>query len=88
MEVAAAEAAAPFEFGPPSVAKPSAELLGDVLLKMGKPAEAAEAYRAALARAPGRTLSLRGLMAAQQRSGDTAGAELTKAEIARYVRGG
>ena len=86
--VAADEAAAPFEFGPPDVPKPSAELLGDVLLKAGKPREAAGAYRDALARAPGRTLSLHGLAAAQERSGDAAGARMTKAQIAKYVRGG
>lgn len=50
----------PAEFGPPLVEKPSAELLGDVLTALGRAAEARQAYRAALALAPGRRLSLRG----------------------------
>lgn len=51
----------PFEFGPPVVPKPSRELLGDLLLAAGREEEAAEAYRAALRRAPGRTPAVRGL---------------------------
>ena len=87
-KVAADEAAAPFEFGPPDVLKPSSELFGDVLLKLDKPGEAAAAYREALARAPGRTLSLQGLAAAQAQSGDAEGARITRAQLAKYVRGG
>jgi hypothetical protein len=67
-QAAAAEAAAPFEFGPPDVPKPSAELLGDVLLKAGKQAEAAAAYRDALSRAPARAGSLEGLVLADPRA--------------------
>lgn len=55
------EDAAPFEFGPPQVSKPSRELLGDVLLGLGRKADAAAAYRAALARTPGRRLTVEGL---------------------------
>lgn len=62
---ASVEDAAPFEFGPPAVAKPSRELLGDVLLKLGRKAEATTAYRAALSRTPGRRLSVEGLAQAQ-----------------------
>ena len=51
----------PFDYGPPLPAKPSRELLGEALLDAGRSAEAAEAFRAALKRAPGRRLSLRGL---------------------------
>jgi tetratricopeptide (TPR) repeat protein len=57
----------PAEFGPPLVEKPSFELLGDELLRLGRRAEAAAAYEAALALAPGRRLSLRGLAAARGR---------------------
>ena len=46
----------PFDFGPPAVARPAAELLGDELLAAGRVAEAEAAYRAALARVPGRTV--------------------------------
>ena len=51
----------PFDFGPPFIEKPSRELLADTLLAMGKRADAAEAYRAALKRTPGRTVTLEGL---------------------------
>jgi tetratricopeptide (TPR) repeat protein len=40
--------------------RPSAEMLGDMLLQMGKPAEALEAYQSALALAPNRFDSLIG----------------------------
>ena len=58
---AEAEAALPPPFGPPVLAKPSYELLGDELLALGRTAEAAAAYQRALAAAPGRRLSLAGL---------------------------
>lgn len=61
-----AEAALPTVFGPPAIPKPSYELLGEELLKMGRTAEAADAFRKSLAFAPGRQLSLRGLEAATQ----------------------
>jgi tetratricopeptide (TPR) repeat protein len=63
-KAAAAEAALPPPFGPPALQKPSYELLGDELLAMGRKTEAADAYRQALAAAPGRRLSLTGLKAA------------------------
>jgi len=55
------ETSMPFEFGPPLVPKPTDELLGDALLAAGRPAEAAAAYRKALGRTPGRTVTLSGL---------------------------
>ena len=58
---AEAEAALPVPFGPPVLAKPSAELLGDELLAIGRKAEAASAYRQALAAAPNRQHSVEGL---------------------------
>ncbi len=57
------EASMPAEFGPPLVEKPSRELLADALLALGRRDEARQAYLAALAAAPGRRLSLRGLEA-------------------------
>jgi hypothetical protein len=83
---AAQEAGAPLEFGPPPVLKPSAELLGDELLQRRRYAEAAEAYREALGRTPGRTRALQGLLAAQHGLGDVEGAAVTTAELARYPR--
>lgn len=62
---AAEEAAMPADYGPPAIPKPSFELLGDSLLSLGRKAEAAQAYRAALAAAPGRRLSERGLAASR-----------------------
>jgi predicted negative regulator of RcsB-dependent stress response len=56
-----AEAKLPPPFGPPVLAKPSAELLGDELLAVGRKPEAAAAYERALAAAPGRRRSLEGL---------------------------
>ncbi|MEM6494613.1 MAG: tetratricopeptide repeat protein [Pseudomonadota bacterium] len=64
-EAAQTEAAMPIVFGPPAVEKPSAELLGEELLKLGRYQEAAEAFRAALRFAPNRKLSNEGLAAAE-----------------------
>ncbi|MEP6637520.1 MAG: hypothetical protein ABJB97_12405, partial [Acidobacteriota bacterium] len=52
--IAEAEHAMPFEFGPPSVYKPTDELLGELLLELHRSSEAREAFQVALARAPGR----------------------------------
>jgi len=51
--------------------RPTGEMLGDMLLQMGKPAEALEAYRQALQLAPNRLDSLIGSKAAAARSGST-----------------
>ena len=76
------------EFGPPAVEKPTFELLGDELLAMGRNAEAEQAYQSALARAPGRTRSVEGLLRAQQALGKTAAAERTRADLRQYVHQG
>ena len=52
--IAAKEDAMSVEFGPPAVYKPTDELLGELLLRLGRPAEAHDAFQVALARAPGR----------------------------------
>ena len=44
------------------------ELLGDMLLQVGRPAEAVEAYRAALTKTPGRARSLKGWIRAAERA--------------------
>ncbi|HEV2853887.1 MAG TPA: hypothetical protein VHC97_13880 [Thermoanaerobaculia bacterium] len=85
-KVAEAESAMPLEFGPPAIQKPTSELLGDELLALGRNAEAETAYQAALTRAPGRTLSLQGLLRAQQALGKTEAAERTRAQLREYVR--
>jgi tetratricopeptide (TPR) repeat protein len=71
----------PFAFGPPAVEKPSHELLGEILAAQGRPAEAAAAFRAALARAPRRTTSLRGLARAEAAAGNPAEAGRITAEL-------
>jgi tetratricopeptide (TPR) repeat protein len=47
--------------GPPDIFKPPHELYAELLLEAGKPKEAAEQYRIALARMPNRRLSVTGL---------------------------
>jgi len=59
------EASLPSAFGPPLIAKPSHELLGEFLLARGQTAEARGAFETALARAPRRVHSLIGLQQAQ-----------------------
>lgn len=66
------EAALPFRYGPPRIAKPSAELLGDILFELGRSEEAAAAYEDQLTRTPRRTNSLLGLARAAKRQGDEA----------------
>jgi hypothetical protein len=84
-KAAEAESALPLEFGPPPLQKPANELLGDQLLAAGRNAEAEQAYRAALARAPGRTLSLQGLLRAQTALGQADAAARTQAQLQQYV---
>lgn len=64
-EATALEDAAPLTFGPPAPVVPTHEMLGRVLLDLGRPAEAAVEFEAALARAPGRRQSVEGLAEAQ-----------------------
>ena len=71
-EAVAMEEETAFGYGPPFPAKPAVELLGDVLLGLGRPAEAAQVYRASLARAPRRALSLKGLRRAAKAAGNSA----------------
>jgi predicted negative regulator of RcsB-dependent stress response len=67
-KAADAERAMPFEFGPPVIEKPAAELLADELLAAGKTTEARQAYEAALARTPGRTVAVEGLERATRKT--------------------
>lgn len=69
-EATAAEEVRPLEYGPPSVVKPSHELLGEMLLALDRPAEARLQFLEALERAPRRTLSIVGLATAAERAGD------------------
>jgi tetratricopeptide (TPR) repeat protein len=71
---AAAEDGLNYEFGPPDVVKPAHELLGEMLFAAGKAGDAREEFEAALARYPGRALSLLGLARAASKAGDAAAA--------------
>ncbi|MBO6585211.1 MAG: hypothetical protein JJ953_03810 [Gracilimonas sp.] len=59
-ETAVAESELPIDFGPPTIVKPSYELLGDVLLDMNKYEEAMVAYEKQLERTPKRRRSVLG----------------------------
>ncbi|MBI4468002.1 MAG: tetratricopeptide repeat protein [Acidobacteria bacterium] len=72
-----------FDVGPPTIVKPSHELLGEMLLELGRPAEARVQFEAALARAPKRALSLLGLARAASGAGDRAAANECYAELKR-----
>jgi tetratricopeptide (TPR) repeat protein len=80
-QAAEAEEAMPYEFGPPQFVKPTHELLGEVLLKAGKPAEAQAAFTKSLARMPGRARSLIGLARAAHAGGDKSTAESAVAQL-------
>jgi hypothetical protein len=80
------ESSLPMAFGPPMIALPSWELLGEELLRAQQPGDAAQAFRNALARAPGRTRSLQGLVRSAELSGNAAAAAAAKIELARYPR--
>ena len=68
------EEAMPPPSGPPGLVKPSHELFGELLLKAGKPAEAAEQFKAAMLRQPNRARSLLGMARAAAAMGDNFGA--------------
>jgi tetratricopeptide (TPR) repeat protein len=82
-EAAAAEDTMTFEFGPPPVVKPAHELAGEILLAQGRSVDAQREFEAALARAPGRSLSLQGLLRAAEASGDAAAARDARAKLAK-----
>lgn len=59
-----------FHYGPPLPVKPPRELLGETLLQLDRPQEAARAFRLSLDRTPRRTLSLAGLKKAAAAAGE------------------
>ena len=66
-----------FDFGPPVPLKPPRELLGEQLLRSGKPAQAVVEFQAALKKAPNRSLLLLNLARAQAATRDTTAAAAT-----------
>src|SRR5690349_19318251 len=60
--------------GPPSLIKPTHELFGEILLRAGKPVEAAEMFKVALQRQPNRARSLLGAARAAAQTGNQSAA--------------
>ena len=60
--------------GPPNLVKPTHELFGEILLRAGKPVEAAEQFKVALLRQPNRARSLLGAARAATQSGNQSAA--------------
>lgn len=73
-EAAALEERLPLPLGPPRPVKPSYELLGELLLEAGRPAEARVEFERSLRRWRNRSASLLGLARAARAAGDTAAA--------------
>jgi len=67
--------------GPPILVKPLHELFGEILLRAGKPEEAAAQFRTALLRQPNRARSLLGAARAAAKSGDKEGAAAAYAKL-------
>jgi tetratricopeptide (TPR) repeat protein len=61
-------------YGPPNLVKPTHELFGEILLRAGKPAEAAEQFKVSLLRQPNRARSLLGAARAAAQTGNQSGA--------------
>ena len=80
-EATAHEDSMPLEFGPPVVLKPTHELLGEMLLEMGRAKEAHAEFTRALQLAPKRARSLLGLARAATAMGDSAGAAKNYADL-------
>jgi len=72
----------PFRYGPPRISKPTAELLGDVLLELGRAEQATLAYQDQLSRSQMRTNSLLGLARATARTGDATASREAYAALA------
>ena len=69
----------------PGPLMPARELLGDMLLELGRPAEALVAYSAALEREPNRYRSLAGARRAATASGDTNAAARFAAQLRKVA---
>ena len=72
----------------PGTLLPAREQLGELLLELGRPAEALAEYEAALQRAPGRLGGLYGAARSARLAGDTAKATAYYAELATFTAGG
>jgi tetratricopeptide (TPR) repeat protein len=81
-EAAEMEARLPPPSGPPDPIKPAPELYGEVLLEVGKAAEAAQQFEASLLRLPNRASSLLGAARASAKAGDKEAARRRYAALA------
>jgi tetratricopeptide (TPR) repeat protein len=73
--------------GSASPIKPVHELYGEILLELGRPAEAVEQFKRSLQRTPNRSLSLRGLARAAVAAGDPDTARAQYAQLVAQWRG-
>jgi len=76
-----------YAFGPPYVDKPSHELLGEALLRLGRAREAVAEFQAALRRTPRRPLALRGLARGFDAMGWPADARATRQTLGEVWHG-
>ena len=84
---AQAERQLPAPLGVPKPIKPAPELLGEVLLELGRPGDAIEPFRQALLRNANRTLSVLGLARAETALGNATSARTHyRAVLANYVK--
>ncbi len=74
-----------FDFGPPVVVKPARELLGEMLLKLGRAQEAQAEFASSLKRAPKRFLSLLGMARAAAKAGDPVAAQEAYATLEKVL---
>lgn len=72
----------------PGALLPARELYADLLLELGRPAEAARAYEAALSRQPNRARSLFGAARAAELAGDSAKARQRYQDLTRLLAAG
>jgi tetratricopeptide (TPR) repeat protein len=72
----------------PGEVLPAAELLGDLLLELGRPADALAAYEQSLARSPNRYHSLSGAAQAAKQAGDLAAAVRYERELVALTDSG
>ena len=88
LEAVAAEQALTSDAEPPAVPKPPRELAGELLLAAGRFEEARQQFEAALARTPGRMLTMTGLLQALERTGDVSRASHIRTQLQKQWRRG
>ena len=87
-QATALEEANPPPSGPPTVIKPPHELLGEILLRAGRPKEAAQQFATSLRSHPNRARSLLGAARAAAKNGEPQGAAHAYAQFSRQWQQG